>query len=172
MALRNLNNWIQIATNLSILAGLILVIVQIQQNTEAIHTQILTQDHQSEIELEQNMLGENPAVIWAKSIESPKSLNLAEQRVLEAYLWSQLERWRFAYEMAELGNAPPDKWKEGVERQAAFFLGSGYGLAWWKSTREHVLTLPAELRDLIDQSISAGPPTKIYFERVLKKLEN
>ena len=46
------------------------------------------------MQVEGLLVGEEGAKVWAKSIEDPENLSLAEQRIMEALLWSYTERLR------------------------------------------------------------------------------
>lgn len=55
------------------------------------------------MQLEALLVGENGAEVWAKSIEDPEHLTLAEQRIMEVLLWSYTEQLRSLRRLAELG---------------------------------------------------------------------
>ena len=67
-------SWIQIIGNLGLLAGLILVGVQIQQNTTAVRAQMLSDQMAASIQLRLTIAGENPASAVARAIDEPDKL--------------------------------------------------------------------------------------------------
>ena len=91
MESNKLGHWLQIGANVGLLAGLILVALQMQQNTDILQLQLLRQAADSLITAEQAYVGENFAEVWQKQIEEPENLTLAEMRILESHLWSQQE---------------------------------------------------------------------------------
>ncbi len=94
MGFMKANNWPQTITNLGIIAGLVLVGVQMKQNTDLLKTQLLYEESRRIIEQESQYIGENGAEVWAKSLTAPQDLSLAERRIMEALLWSYAEQLR------------------------------------------------------------------------------
>ena len=73
MQIEKLSGWITVATNVGLLLGVILVVFQINQNSELAREQI---DHQSwtdNMNLYLTMMGDNPAATIAKAVEHPGS---------------------------------------------------------------------------------------------------
>ena len=104
-----LNERLQIAGNVGIIVGLLLVGVQLSQNSALLRTQLLFEESGRLMMLETQYIGENAAEIWAKSIEDPAGLTLAEQRVMEALLWNVAEQWRATRMLADLGLLEDDE---------------------------------------------------------------
>ena len=98
-----LRDWLQVAANIGIVVGLLLVGVQLKQNSDLLKTQLLYEESHRAIGLEIQVVGENGAEVWAKSITDANSLSLAEQRIMEALLWSFTEGLRATRMLAELG---------------------------------------------------------------------
>ena len=71
-----LNERLQIAGNVGIIIGLLLVGVQLSQNSSLLKTQLLFEESGRLMMLETQYIGENAAEIWAKSIEDPAGLTL------------------------------------------------------------------------------------------------
>ncbi|WOJ93770.1 hypothetical protein R0135_01055 [Congregibacter variabilis] len=166
-------DFLDIGANVGIIAGLILVGVQMQQNSDLLKTQLLFEEGLSYVQLEQTFIGENAAAIWAKSMGSPVDLTLEERRVIEGYLWSYLESWKTLYRLHELGLIG-NEWRTRVESDAAFVFGSIYGRGWWIRYAANN-TNPRELNELISESVQRSPNgTMDYFDSVTKEvvLEN
>ena len=124
-------HWLQVGANIGILAGLVLVGVQINQNSELLRYQMLFQERHTSIEAEQMLLGENPALVIEKSLTDPLNLTVAEMRIMESINWAYFEKVRRQYELRELlGN----EWKQSVA-SAPFMYGSPFGRAWWADVR-------------------------------------
>lgn len=83
-----LNRWLQVSANIGIVLGLVLVGFQLKQNSELARIQLLYEESNRAIELETEVVGERAAEVWAKSIQAPEDLTLAEIRIMEALLWS------------------------------------------------------------------------------------
>jgi hypothetical protein len=81
-----LGSWLHVGANVGILAGLILVAVQINQTSALVSEQLENSNWTDQLNLHLAMMGENPAAAVAKAIENPSDLTVEETRVLDAYL--------------------------------------------------------------------------------------
>lgn len=140
-----INKWLQLAGNLGIVLGLLLVVVQLKQNADLTKTQLLYDESQRQIDLETRVVGEEGARVWARSLTEPGQLTLEEQRIVEALLWSFVEQLRAAYMLGELGLLDAGEWKTRVRGETGFFLANPYGRAWWNNFSINNEVLPAEL---------------------------
>ena len=94
MDFEKLNKWLQVSANIGIVLGLVLVGIQLRQNSDLARIQLLYEESNRAIDLETAVVGEQSAAVWAKSIEAPEDLTLAEIRIMEALLWSFVEQLR------------------------------------------------------------------------------
>jgi len=140
-----LSNWLQITANIGIVVGLLLVGVQLKQNSDLLKTQLLYDESRRAVDLETLVVGENGAEIWAKSITEAKNMSLPEQRIMEALLWSYSEQLRSTHMLAELGLLDDEEWKLRVNSEAAFYLANDYGKAWWINFSDGNSSLPDDL---------------------------
>lgn len=149
-----LSDWLQIAANAGIIAGLLLVGLQLKQNSDLLKTQLLYDESSRLVDLETKVVGDNGAEVWAKSISDPENLNLAEQRIMEALLWSYVEQLRSTHLLAELGLLEDTEWKARVASDTSFYLGNKYGRAWWDVFKKGNSVLAPDLRREIDFRLS------------------
>ena len=149
-----LSDWLQIAANTGIIAGLLLVGLQLKQNSNLLKTQLLYEESSRLVDLETQVVGETGAEVWAKSISDPENLNLAEQRIMEALLWSYVEQLRSTRLLGELGLLEDAEWKARVRSDTGFYLGNKYGRAWWANFKEGNTVLPPDLEMEIDFRLS------------------
>ncbi|MGI9328071.1 MAG: hypothetical protein ACR2PZ_22815 [Pseudomonadales bacterium] len=174
MDTHKVSNWVQVGANIGILGGLLLVGIQINQNTSAIKAQMNTSAQESLLQSELAMMGENPALMWAKSIESPSDLTLSEQRVMDAYIYLHYMRWRHSYYSAGDGFVDEDQWRWFAEGDAPFILGNPYARSWWERYKEEggEIGLPPALREVIEQSLlDASDHTADYFSTIREGLQ-
>ncbi len=150
-----LSNWLQVSANIGIVFGLLLVGVQLKQNSDLLKTQLLYEESDRAVELETKVVGENAAGVWAKSITDAKSMSLEEQRIMEAILWSFVEQLRGTRMLAELGLLDMEEWKERVNSDAAFYLANEYGVAWWTNFELENSSLPDDLKAAVNARLSA-----------------
>jgi hypothetical protein len=148
-------SWLQVSANLGILAGLILVGLQMQQNEELLRVQIMNQHYTEYIAADTAIAGENVAIVWQKSIEDPGGLSLAEQRSMESQTYAPLNRWINLYRMYEAGLLDESEWQIQVDLDAPFYFGNPYTRAWWDESKAGWPKewLPLELKDYLDKRL-------------------
>ncbi len=73
-----LGQWLQVSANIGILAGLILVGLQINQNTELMRLSFYSAEEDGYLMMGATTSGETLAAAWAKAIEEPESLTRNE----------------------------------------------------------------------------------------------
>lgn len=139
------SDWLQVAANVGIVAGLILVGVQLKQNSDLLKTQLLYEESRRLVELETQVVGEIGAAVWAKSIAEPQNLDLDEQRVMEALLWSFVEQLRSTRLLGELGLLDDNEWRARVKSDTGYYLGNAYGRAWWGNFSDGNTSLAQDL---------------------------
>lgn len=162
-----LGNWLQVGANVGIILGLVLVGFQLKQNSDLLKVQLLYQESQSFISHERQMMGENPAAAWARSLEDPGGLSLAESRVMDAYLYAMSEQWRASHMLHELGILD-DEWRKRLVEEASFYLGNRWGRAWWNVYRTGIQA-PPELVTIIDEELRASPNYTLTYQDELKQ---
>jgi hypothetical protein len=78
-----LANWLQILGNVGLVAGLILVAVQIKQNTDATKAQMISDGLAHYANLFLSIAGEDAASAWSNAIDTPDALSTEEIIVLD-----------------------------------------------------------------------------------------
>ena len=153
---RDAGFWLAILGQTAVVAGLVLVALQLNQNSELLRLQMLDQESQRFTAIELALTGENGAQVWEKIIERPEELTVAEQRIAETILWTSFEAWRNNYVLHEAGLLG-EEWKIRVATQAPYYLDHVYGRAWWKNLTERSVNLPVALREVVDDSLAKSP---------------
>jgi len=161
MNLTKLNGWLQVVANIGILLGLVLVGVQLKQNTDLTRFQLLFAESTRSIEIEATIIGERGAEVWAKTIESPESLTVEEMRVVEAVLWTFIEGLRGTYQLAQLGLLTEKDWLDRVNAEVPFYFNDPYSRAWWKNFSKWGNDVPADLALAINSAIE-NDHTSVY----------
>ena len=140
-----LNRWFTMLVNLSVLAGIVLVAIQIQQNTDITKAQMANEYYLLDAQLELTMMGESPALSLEKAIYFPDELNQEDGVILDRYFnfgILQLQRIR---KMIELGVADEELYQERAG-YLIWHLGNEAGRRWWN---QYALGEPNELsRDI------------------------
>ena len=153
-----LSGWLSLGANLGVVAGLALVLLQMNQNESLLRIQILNQYFDSYIAADTAFAGENLPAIWEKSAVAPEDLSLADMRALEAQTFSPVTRWISLYRLSESGIAEESLWKDQVALDAGYYFGTPYGRAWWQhySAVLDDSFLPPALKDVIDETLAGS----------------
>jgi len=77
MEFDRLNRWLALAANLGLLAGLIMVALQLNQTSELARAQLINEGNITESQVWAGLMGEDPAEAIAKSIENPSEMTFA-----------------------------------------------------------------------------------------------
>lgn len=99
------------AANLGVLVGLVLIAVQIRQNTEITRAQVANDWFMADMQLELAMMGENPSTSWIKSVYTQAELDRHDAAVLDRYFNYGLVQLQRLQRMNELGLAD-EQWKD------------------------------------------------------------
>ena len=65
------NSWLSLIASVGILAGLVLVAVELNQNTDQLRLQLTFQANQKIFDNNRDLLGDNPTPAYAKAITDP-----------------------------------------------------------------------------------------------------
>jgi len=132
-----LNRWSTAISNLALLGGLLLVAVQIRQNTAITRAQLLNDYYLADMQLELAMMGEDPGASFTKAVFDPSALTEYDAAVLDRYFNYGVVQVRRLRQMDELGLAG-DGWQNRIE-YLRWHLGNDAGRRWWAQTREDEL---------------------------------
>ncbi len=133
-----LANWLQVAANIGILTGLILVGLQMQQNFKLSQGQIISDGYVAARADRAILMGESPTVAIAKSLTDPESLTMSEVLIVDSYLtqaWLRQQRIQvLASAGVYIGNLPfvsdelSDYWAE-------YYFGNSFAKSWFEARR-------------------------------------
>ena len=101
-------SWISIAANVGVIIGLVLVFIEIKQNTDITRAQIRADYHLHDMALELKMMGDHPIGSWTKAIYSPEELTNEDRAVLDRYFNYGLIRIYHMQAMREFGLVDDD----------------------------------------------------------------
>jgi len=161
------NNWLQIAANLGILTGLILVVFQMKQNSELLGAELVFTENQRNIDFARALAGEEPAAVFVKHLTNLEDLSFEEQVEIDAFYYLYFENWKSMYSLASVGLIE-DEWKVRIDDDVHWLLNNPYGRARWDSGQE---TQPQEVVDYVNNALERNPldalPATIpYYEEI------
>ena len=151
--------WLQVGANIGILGGLILVLLQMNQNAELLRIQLLKQEGEAYVASEMVIAGENFASTWVRVHENPFEPDLVDMRIMESSLWGLgVYKWINAYKLYELGHLSEEDWKRAIDESLSFAFGNPYARGWWDAFVERFSeTIPPDVLAYADQQIKALP---------------
>jgi len=152
--------WLAPVANLGVVAGLALVLMQMNQNEQLLRVQLMNDFFESYVASDTTFAGENLPAIWQKSVEAPQDLSIAEMRALEAQTFSPLSRWINLHRLAEAGMVDEEFLSGQLELDVSYYLGSPYGRAWWEVFSQTFPEnyLPADLKSEVDAQLANTTP--------------
>ena len=123
------NQWLMVTSHLGILAGLILVGIQIKQDNDLTRLQIFSDTTTSRIQMHEAVMGDNPAPVVMKSLTHPEDLTLEELRIMDAYMLAAVNEERRRMVLEENGLQVTAVEEEDL---LVFYFGNEFAQAWWQ----------------------------------------
>ena len=142
-------NWLQIIGNLGLIAGLVLVAVQIKQNNDLAKAQLLSEGWLAAIQMNLAQIGENPAASMAKANTAPHQLTDEDLLVLSrvATAHALLGTRAVSLDAAGFRFFPPEEFAPTLVAN----LNSPFGIAWWNEARRLGGPAQGALADAVDR---------------------
>jgi len=134
MKANRLNERLQVIGTFGVLAGLILVALQIQQSTNLVRAELYSNADDGWINIDASKQSENFASVLAKSIVNPQELTDAEILELDGYLFTyldQLDRDRALYTQGIFENPTASL----VANSLYDYFGNEFSRVWWAETK-------------------------------------
>jgi hypothetical protein len=126
-------NWLQIAGNLGLIAGLVLVAVQINQNTAITRADLTARSWEAAMQFNLAMMGENPSAAVAKAATDPSSLTDEELLVIHNLVWNWWNHDSRYEILMEQGLVDEQDWDRFVRGHARnYFAGTPVAMASWQ----------------------------------------
>ena len=159
-----ISEWLQVIGNFGVLAGLILVAVQIQQNTVLVRAELLSNEWDAWISIDASKQSERFASVLAKSIVNPQELNAAEILELDGYLFSYIDQLIRDRELYDLGvfDTPLETQISG---SLSDYFGNQFARVWWEETK---WKFSLDIVEIIDREMEKISVTQDidYIERI------
>ncbi|NIM00825.1 MAG: hypothetical protein GTO30_18965 [Acidobacteria bacterium] len=147
-----LQRWLTLAANLGVLAGLVLVILEINQNTQLARAAYRSEGNVVTNQIWATVMGDRVADVLEKSVASPEEITHSDFIVLDAYLFPSLNLIYRDYQLAQEGLYDTADWKASVDVYVHWYLANPFGRAWWdEEAREF---FPAEFATYVDRQLA------------------
>lgn len=153
------DDWLRIASNVAVLIGLILIYLEIQNNTFVTRAELIDSGYLQLNEIQRDLVDDGMASVWIKSMEAPTELTAAErvrlndrfQRLLLLYTRERVFTSLDVYE----------EWQGIVRATASVFFGNPYGRAFWAVRRESV---NPEIAAAVDSILAESQSSNVYAD--------
>ena len=165
-----IGDWLQVIGSFGVIFGLILVALQIQQNTVLVRAELYSNASDAWINIDASKQSENFASVLAKSIVNPEELTAAEILELDGYLFTYIDQLYRDRELYNLGvfDTPLESQVRG---SLSDYFGNDFARAWWAETKWKFDFDIVEVIDKEMQSISISQDID-YIERITARLSN
>jgi len=149
-----ISNWLQVAGNFGLLAGLVLVGFQINQNTEFARTNLTAQSYELAMQMGLARMGENPEAALAKAASDPESLTDEELGIVREWAWYWHNHdTRFSL-LRDEGMVLQADWDDYFRNRAKSVYGANrVALHEWKEMKSLGASLDSEWHRLVDAEI-------------------
>jgi hypothetical protein len=127
----NLSQWITATTNIAVLLGVILLVVELRQNAELARVQMIQARINTNQQAESAFFDPQLSQVWVKSFSDPASMTLAEIRTMDAYLVVFMNQMMREYDLEQAGLLEQGATLKLMESNFLFLFGSPFAKAWW-----------------------------------------
>jgi hypothetical protein len=146
-----MSKWLTALTNMAVLAGLVLVAYELNQNSDLARTSLVNQGNAIENDLGLGLMGGRIAEVIALSIECPEKMNYADFVVIDAYLFTAMNGVYRNYEIAKWGLFNQSDWKFEAQAYAHWYLGGSFNRAWWEESKTY---FEPEFSSYVDEQLA------------------
>ena len=126
------NRWLTLGANIAVLAGLIMLIVEVHQNAALTRTAMEQQKNDLLAQIEFSIAKREMADVWVKSIRTPEALTDTEARMVESHLVALMLQWDQMLQMEEAGLVSRDHARQHIQNSAPYYFGSRFAKHWWQ----------------------------------------
>lgn len=152
MESQKLYNYLVIFANAATVAGLLLVAIELNQNTQQLSLELEWQTSQKMFENNRDFAGDRAASIYAKAVKDPEQLTFEEFMVAGAVFLNLMNVWEDKYFLYSAGLADREEWQQYIDEDIGITLGNRFGLAFWRATKGFY---EQEMVVYVDSKISA-----------------
>lgn len=166
-----LKAWLQVLGNFGLIMGLLLVGVQINQNSNIARAQMANDAWLQGAQITSQRLGENPAIVLSKIFVTGEQLTDAELFAADAYFRTlELEINRIEH-INNFGIEIYTK-EQAAELYSPDFV-EGFGKVWWEDNRNSIFNSAPNIGSQIQELLESESvmPTQSNFTRIKMMME-
>ena len=155
------NSWLSLIASVGILVGLVLVAIELNQNTDQLRLQLVVQTTQKIFENNRDLLGDNPTSTIAKSITNPEDLTYEEFLIASSFVLNGLNEWEDRFFIHEKGLISDRDWKRHIDHNIGWTLGNRFAQQYWQIAKS---VFEKEFVQYIDQALTNIDENSTYRE--------
>lgn len=126
-----LNRWLTLGANLGVVLGLIILIVEVQQNATLTRADMKSRRNDVLVQIELSLAQPEIAKTWVKSIRAPETMTEVDARIVESHLVALMLQWDYMFEMEDAGLVTREDAREHIQNTAPYYFGSRHAKNWW-----------------------------------------
>lgn len=162
-----LNKWLTLCANFGVLVGIILVALEINQANKTTYAEMVNNHNDRWITIDHSWQDAGFAAAWAKAVENPEALTVAEMIQLSGHLYAYLDHLNSYRRLEELGvlSAEATSFEDFVAKNTKVFFGNQFAQTWWQ---ENKAIYGEPFVSIVDAQLAQVPANSDlkYFERL------
>ena len=155
------NSWLSLIASVGILAGLVLVAIELNQNTDQLRLQLVFQTTQKLFDNNRDLLGDNLTPTISKSITNPEDLTYEEFLIAGSYVLNLLNEWEDRFFIHEKGLISDQDWKRHIDQNIGWTLGNRFAQEYWEISKS---VFEPEFAQFVDQAHTNSDENSTYRE--------
>ncbi|WP_370338888.1 hypothetical protein [Parvularcula marina] len=133
MNVDKINRWLTLGANVGVVIGLIVLIVELRQNSSLTRAAMEIELTAVQSDLELRMSAPDISAVWMKSVYHPEELTLVEIKMMEGPLVAVTQQIDHLMNMQEAGLVSRSRVESHVRNIAPFYFGSRFAQNWWQA---------------------------------------
>ena len=158
------NSWLTLLANVGILVGLVLLTIELKQNTDQLRLQLVFETNQKIFANNQVLLDKDVATVFTKAMSNPEDLTFAEFLIADSIIINMVNEWEDRFFIYKAGLISEQDWKRHVDENVAWTLGSRYARARWDDLK---IPFEREFSDYVDRALANTDDNYSYYDEWL-----
>jgi hypothetical protein len=153
-----------LGANLGVLVGIALLIYEIDQATLTTRADMISSHNDRWVSIDLSWQSGEFAATWAKAMETPEDLTVAEMVQLNGFMWAffdHISTTRTLWRLGILEN-PSNTADELIASNAYIFLGNKFSRAWVEENRRNLSSEAMATIDSVLESVSENETLDMY----------
>lgn len=130
--IESVNRWLTLGANLGVVLGLIILIIEVQQNAALTRAALEADKNNQLANIELSLASPATAAAWTKSVRTPETMTDTEIRIVESHMVAVMLQWDNLFQMESNGLTTMARVERHIRNTAPFYFGSRFGKNWWK----------------------------------------